>query len=193
MLKHALIHAINKVSPVTEEAASLALSIFEEKTYKKNTVLLEAGKTAHEVFFITKGSLRQFYTDEAGNERICNFSFEDDFLTDLESFSRQIPSTSSIIAQENCTCLVTDCVKLANALKESDDIAKFFSTIVENVASDSIRRTKSLLSFSPEKQFLELVEDKPQILQRVPQRYIAQYLGIAPESLSRIRKRLHNS
>jgi len=61
---------------------------------------------------------------------------------------------------------------------------------VENVATENIRRTKSLLSLSPEKQFEELLENKPGILQRVPQRYIAQYIGIAPESLSRIRKRL---
>jgi CRP-like cAMP-binding protein len=62
--------------------------------------------------------------------------------------------------------------------------------VVENVATENIRRTKSLLSLSPEKQFEELLENKPGILQRVPQRYIAQYIGIAPESLSRIRKRL---
>ena len=193
MLQHPLIAAINNISPVTEDAASLAISIFEEKKHKKNTLLLEAGNIAHEVFFITKGALRQFYTDEDGNDRICNFSFENDFLTDLESFSRQAPSTSSIITQEDCTCLVTDCTKLAKVLKENEDIAKFFATIVENIAADSIRRTKSLLSFSPEKQFIELLQDKPQILQRIPQRYIAQYLGIAPESLSRIRKRLINS
>lgn len=193
MTVHPLIEAIQKTSDFSPEAANLFLSIFEEKKFKKNTILLESEKVAHEVFFIMKGALRQFYIDENGNEKICNFSFENDFLTDLESFSRQISSHSSIIAQEDCICLVTNCVKLVEAIKESDDIAKFFSAVVENVASDSIRRTKSLLSFSPEKQFLELLEDKPQILQRVPQRYIAQYLGIAPESLSRIRKRLAKS
>ncbi len=69
----------------------------------------------------------------------------------------------------------------------------FFNVIIENVATDGINRTKSLLSKRAEQQFEELLLAKPHILQRVPQRYIAQYLGVAPESLSRIRKRLATS
>ncbi|ANH80785.1 hypothetical protein A8C56_07145 [Niabella ginsenosidivorans] len=75
-------------------------------------------------------------------------------------------------------------------MRASAATAEFFRMLVENVATQNIRRTKSLLSLSPEKQFIELFQEKPGLLQRVPQRYIAQYLGIAPESLSRIRKRL---
>jgi hypothetical protein len=75
-------------------------------------------------------------------------------------------------------------------MKQSAAMSEYFRMLIERVAAKSIKRTKSLLSFSPEKQFLELIEDQPEIFQRVPQRYIAQYLGIAPESLSRIKKRL---
>lgn len=193
MENHPLIEVINKTTPFEEEDIRLFLSVFQEKKFKKNTLLLEAGKTAHEAFFVIKGALRQYYINEEGNERVCYFAFENEFLTDLESFSRQIPATSFIITQEETTCLVTSCTNLANAMRASENIATFFKVIVENVATESMRRTKSLLSFSPEKQFLELIQEKPQILQRIPQRYIAQYLGIAPESLSRIRKRLIQS
>ncbi len=187
---HPLITTIRNYTPIPDDEAAYFLSFFEEKKYKRGAVLLEEGKVAHEVFFIVKGALRQYFVNEEGEEKTCNFSFENEFLTDLESFSRQSRAASSIVTLEPSVCLVSTCVSIAEALKTSQSIAEFFRIVVEAVAAENIRRTKSLISLSPEKQFEELLQNKPQILQRVPQRYIAQYLGIAPESLSRIRKRL---
>ena len=133
--------------------------------------------------------MRQYIVSEEGHERTCNFAFENEFITDLESFSRQSRTASGIVALEHTTCLVITCINLVQIIKTSPAAAEFFRMIVENIATENIRRTKSLLSLSPEKQFEELMQNKPEILQRVPQRYIAQFLGIAPESLSRIRKR----
>ena len=190
MTHHPLIAAIKSYTDFPDDEAASFLSFFEEKQYKRNAMLLEEGKVAHEVFFIIKGALRQYIVTEEGHERTCNFAFENEFLTDLESFSRQSRAASSIVALEHTTCLVNSCINLVQIIKTSPSAAEFFRIVVENVATENIRRTKSLLSRSPEKQFAELVHNKPEILQRVPQRYIAQFLGIAPESLSRIRKRL---
>lgn len=185
-----LIRAMRKDVPVSDEEADLILSLFKEQRYKRNALLLRAGEVAHEVFFVLKGALHQFYLDAAGNERTCNFTFELDFLTDLESFSQQTQSPSSIKALTETTCLSIRCTDLVALMKQSQATSDFFRILIERIAAKSIKRTKSLLAFSPEKQFLELVDEQPEIFQRVPQRYIAQYLGIAPESLSRIRKRL---
>lgn len=185
-----LIRAIEKVIPVPEAEAALILSSFKEKKYKRNILLLRSGEVAHEAFFVLNGALHQFYLDENGNERTCNFTFENDFVTDLESFSQQTQSPSSIKTLTETTCLSIRCTELVALMKQSPATGEFFRVLVEQIAAKSIKRTKSLLSFSPEKQFAELMQDQPEILQRVPQRYIAQYLGIAPESLSRIRKRI---
>jgi CRP-like cAMP-binding protein len=185
-----LIQTLEKYVPVPEEEAKLILSFFKEHKYKRNILLLRSGEVAHEVFFVLKGGLHQFYIDEAGNERTCNFTFEQDFVTDLESFSQQTQSPSSIKTLTETTCLSIKCTDLVALMKQSPATAEFFRMLIERIAAKSIKRTKSLLSFSPEKQFLELIEEQPEIFQRVPQRYIAQYLGIAPESLSRIKKRL---
>lgn len=152
--------------------------------------MLTAGDVAHQVFFVEKGILRQHFVDEGGNERTCNFAFENEFLTDLESFSRQTESATGISVLEPAECLVADCVTVARALRTSPAVAEFLRIFVEYVATENIRRTKSMLSLSPERQLDELAKNKPQILQRVPQRYVAQYLGLAPESLSRIRRRM---
>lgn len=189
-MQNELISTIRKDVAISDAEADYILSYFQEKKYKRGAQLLQAGQVAHEVFFVVKGALHQFYLDEAGNERTCNFTFENEFVTDLESFSQQTRSPSSIKALTETTCMTIRCVDTVALLRESPAINEFFRLLVERIASVSIRRTKALLSFSPEKQFSDLIAEKPEILQRVPQRYIAQYLGIAPESLSRIKKRL---
>lgn len=185
-----LIATMRKVVAVPDDEAETILGLFKEKKYKRNILLLRSGEVAHEVFFVLKGALHQYYTDGDGNERTCNFTFEQDFVTDLESFSQQTQSPSSIKTLTETTCLSIRCTELVALMKVSPATGEFFRVLVERIAAKSIKRTKSLLSFSPEKQFLELIADEPEIFQRVPQRYIAQYLGIAPESLSRIKKRL---
>lgn len=185
-----LIRTMRQDVAITDTEADLILSYFKEKKHKRHTLLLRSGEVAHEAFFVLKGALHQFYIDEAGNERTCNFTFENDFVTDLESFSQQTKSPSSIKTLTEAICLSIRCVDLVALIKQSPAMAEFFRLLVERIAARSIKRTKSLLSFSPEKQFAELIEEQPEIFQRVPQRYIAQYLGIAPESLSRIKKRM---
>jgi len=181
---------IRSYSRFTEEEALLFLSFFTEKKFKKNVPLLEAGTVAHELFLIVKGATRQCFDTEQGIQRTCNFSFEGNFITDLESFSRQSRSSTSIIALEPTECLSIRCTEVVAAMQQSVAIGTFFRAIVEKVAQENISRTKSLLSLSPDKQFEELIKGKPGLLQRVPQRYIAQYLGLAPESLSRLRKKM---
>lgn len=184
------IETIRSSTSLNDEEIRDFLSFFKEKSFKKNTVLLQTGTVAHEVFFITKGIIRQCFDTEEGTEKTCSFAFEGDFVTDLESFSRQARSSTSLITLEATECLVIRCQELMISMKQSPAIAEFFRAVIENVAAENIRRTKSMLSLSPERQFEDLVNDKPALLQRVPQRYIAQYLGLAPESLSRIRKRM---
>src|SRR5690606_30583732 len=185
-----LLEAVRAYTPINEEEGAHFHAFFSRKTYKKNAVLLKEGEVAHELFFIVKGTLRQYFINEKGAERTCNFAFEQEFVTDLESFSKQTKSATHITALEPTECLVITCKDVVACMANSTAASAFFNRLVELVALQNVGRIKSLLSQSPEQQFEELIQAKPQSLQRVPQRYIAQYLGIAPESLSRIRKRM---
>lgn len=182
--------SIRKLTNISSEEAALFFSFFQERKFKKNTILLREGEVANEAFFVLKGALRQYFSKEDGVEKTCNFTFEAEFFTDIESFSRKSRATTNIITLEPTECLVIKCTDLMEALKQSTAVVDLFKIIVENVATDNLKRIQSMLSLSPENQFKELIQARPQILQRVPQRYIAQYLGLAPESLSRIRKRI---
>ena len=185
-----LINTLRKDVELDDAEAAYVLSYFKKQIYKRGAVLLQAGDPATEVFFVLKGTLHQFYLDESGAEKSCNFAFENDFITDLESFSKQTGATSCIKSLTETSVLCLTCKDMAVLLRELPAIAVFFRVLMERIAAESMERTKSLLAYSPQKRFIDLAETRPDIFQRVPQRYIAQYLGIAPESLSRIRKRL---
>lgn len=185
-----IIQVMNRYVPLVPGEADLILSYFTEKKYKRNDILLHSGQLAQDVFFVETGALHQFYTDDKGIDRTCNFIFEGEFITDLESFSKKQSATCFIQALEPATCRVIKCAELMELMDASPATREFFRIIVEQVASESIRRTRSLQSSSPEKAFMELLAQRPDIFQRVPQRLVAQYLGIAPESLSRIKKRM---
>ena len=190
MITPDLIRIIRMDVPVSDEEADLISSFFRLRKFKRNVTLLRAGEVAHEVFFVLEGALHQFYIDQAGNERTCNFTFEQEFVTDLESFAQQTGSASNIKTLDQTVCLSIRCTELGALMKKSPATAEFFRILIERIAAKSIKRTKSLLASSPEDQFVELLHEQPEVFQRVPQRYIAQYLGIAPESLSRIKKRV---
>ena len=189
-MEQALLAEIQKVVPLQETDASLILSYFKPVKYKRNEILLQSGMVAKEVFFVVDGLLHQYYIDEAGNERTCDFTFENKFITDLESFSHKTPSASSIKALKATACMAVTCAGLTQLMQESVAARNYFNIVVEQIARESMKRTKSLLTCSPEQRFAELLDEQPGIFQKVPQRYIAQYLGIAPESLSRIKRRM---
>jgi len=181
---------IRKSTVISQEDATAFLSYFQVKKFKRNAVLLAEGDIANEAYIVLNGGLRQFFSAENGLEKTCNFIFEGEFFTDLESFSRKSRAATTIVTLEPTECLVITCKDLVEAMQQSPAIAELCRTIVENIATAGIKRIQSFLSLSPENHFKELLHQNPQLLQRVPQRYIAQYLGLAPESLSRIRKRM---
>ncbi|MCU7693787.1 Crp/Fnr family transcriptional regulator [Haoranjiania flava] len=164
---------------------------FLPKEYKKNVCLLRAGEVAKEVYFVLEGAIHQYYIDEAGNEKSCAFVFENEFTTDLESFSNKSISPSYLTTLKATNCLVITCNELQELIKNVASVHEFFRILVERIAAISFRRTKSLLSLSPEQRFNELMQETPEIFQKLPQRLIAQYIGMAPESLSRMKRRMY--
>ena len=189
-MEHPLIKIMSSAVPMAPGEAALILSYFTKKRFKRNDVLIHEGEVAPAIFFVENGGLHLFYNDENGNEKSCDFIFENEFITDLLGFSKKVPATCFIKALEPTVCYVITAANFSELLEYSTATKAFYNLIVEQIAAEGIRRTKSLQSSSPEKIFVELLAQRPNIFQRVPQRHIAQYLGIAPESLSRIKKRM---
>ncbi len=159
------------------------------KEIKKNEHILIEGNSCDKLTYIIKGCFRQ-YSELEGNELNFLFYFETDFVLDYLSFLTKSISKYNIIAIEDSTVIEIQHDDL-NTLRNKDILWDVF---LKNVAEKEVirlyKRNEVLLSLTPEKRYLKLLEVHPQIIQRVSQRKIATFIGITEQSLSRIRKRI---
>ena len=156
---------------------------------RKGDALLGASAVSQHLAFITRGALRTFYNHE-GNDVTFYFFFENSFATDYESFLTRQGSRFSIEAIEDSEVLLlgyADVQRLFATLTEGQRLAR---QIAEQLYVALRQRAVSLLLDTPEQRYRQLLDSHSPILQRVNQYYIATYLGVQPQSLSRIRKRI---
>lgn len=136
------------------------------------------------------GLLRQFTIDEKGKEHILQFAPERWFVTDRESVYQNRPAVSYIQALEDTHVMQLDESFITRLSEQNKEFAKFNSRLLHNHIRQLQRRVNLLLSATAEERYLDFIAMYPDIMLRVPQSMVASYLGITPESLSRVRKDL---
>ncbi|MDF2431259.1 MAG: hypothetical protein JWP44_890 [Mucilaginibacter sp.] len=152
------------------------------------TPLIREGETVQKLFFIKKGCIRVWFNHQ-GTDVTVQFFFEGEAATSLESFMNNEPSLFTIEALESCELAVLQKGNFDQLM--ADDLAFkdwFYGTALQKLLLHG-KRLLSLIKDKPAERYRELARQQPELLQRVPQRYIASYLGITPVSLSRIRNR----
>jgi len=150
--------------------------------------LLEAGKIADKLFYVKKGILRLSYFQD-GKDITFQFFFEGNFVCSLESFFKSVPSEFSIKTIGICDILVYSKQDILSFADQHPDVKQ---SVAEHIMERMISYSHLFLSRikdTPEQRYNDLLKKKPEIIQQVPQHYIASYLGITPVSLSRIRSR----
>ncbi|UJP64891.1 Crp/Fnr family transcriptional regulator [Mongoliitalea daihaiensis] len=175
---------------LTESEAELIDTYFEVKELKKKEYLLQEGTICNFIGFIANGTIRHFHIKD-GVERTCDISFQNAWVTDFQSFLNNLPCVINLQAMEDTTIYL---VKKENLFKLYNDCPKyetFGRLMAEQVAQRATEIAMSLSSEKPEERFQNLLKKQPDLFQKVPQKYIANFLGISPESLSRIQKRIH--
>jgi len=160
------------------------------KTIKKETFLLRHGEYCKHTFFVEKGLLRQFSIDEKGKEHILSFAPENWLVTDRESTYFNQPSAYFIQALEASQVVLIDEAFIERLSKMIPNFTLFNNKLLHNHIRHLQNRINLLLSADAEHRYLEFIKMYPNILSRVPQTMVASYLGITPESLSRVRKSL---
>lgn len=157
---------------------------------KKHQNFCTEGAKANEVGFVLKGMLRHYYTRN-GEEKTTYFYFENHFVSSYISCISGQPSQLTIEALSDCELLVFPYSKMAVLFEQNLNWQKFGRLIAEYLAIGLEERMVGLLTLSPEERYLELIKsNKTKIIERIPQHYIANYLGITPVSMSRIRNRV---
>jgi CRP-like cAMP-binding protein len=177
------------IVPLNDEELKLLDSNFEAKQLKKKEFLLENGKTCNFIGFIEQGTIRHFHIKD-GVEKTCDISFENSWVTDFHSFRHNTPCIMNFQAMENSTLLLIKRENLYQLYKECNKFETFGRLMAEQVAQRSTEIAMSLSADKPEERFENLIKKQPDLFLRVPQKYIANFLGISPESLSRIRSRV---
>lgn len=171
----------------------IILSKTKEVTYKKGAFLLSEGETCSHFFFVEKGLLRYYSIDSKGKEHILQFASENWFVSDRESVFFNKPSQYYIQALEDSEVILIDEDFINQLSKENISFVEFNNHLLHNHIKNLQRRITQLLSATAEERYLDFIKLYPDILLRVPQWMVASYLGITPESLSRIRKDLVNN
>lgn len=184
-----LINAIKSFIRLSTEEEKLIPTLFREMELKPGEYLLEEGKVCKFVAFVAKGLLR-FYSNDDGEEKTGYFSSEGDFLSYYPSFLTQSPADKYIQALEPTKLYVIDYNHLQQLYKNVQEGERFGRLAIEQVYLSAIRQLDSFYTDPPEKRYQQFLNSYPTLVQRIPQYYIASYVGIKPPSLSRIRKRL---
>ena len=165
-------------------------TFLQPKTYKKKEFLLQAGEISKHLAFVNEGIFRTYTIDKTGEEHVLQFSLEDWWTGDTYSGLTQKPSTLFIEALEDSHVYLIDNQELEIVFAEIPKFERYFRILAQNRFIALQERINGDLSDSAEERYLDLLNRYPTLPQRVPQQYIASFLGIQPPSLSRIRKQL---
>ena len=181
--------AIRKYVPLSAADEEIVDRLFSQKEYKKGDYLLRAGTTCRHVFFIETGLVRYYITSD-GEERTNYFSREGEFVCDYLSFMPQQPGDVSIQALEDTLVWMIGFDDMQRFYREVSTGERFGRLAIEVVFCQAIGQIASLYRDPPEVRYERFMESFPDLVKRIPQYYIASYVGVKPQSLSRIRKRI---
>jgi len=181
---------IQRLIPKLDEATWQSfIALQQVKQYHKGDIISEEGKVNSIVSFIEEGAVLVY--NHLDNKRcIYNFFFEHEYTGDYESFLTRKPALYGLEAAEDCILLQMHYNGLQKMYENHPVFERVGRLVAENQFLRLTTRNASLLAESPEIRYKKLLEAKPQVAQRIPQYHIASYLGITPEALSRIRKRI---
>lgn len=178
-----------KISLSDEEFERIT-TVLKTSFIKRKKDLLQAGHVCDFLAYVQSGCLRSFSIDEKGNERVIQIAIEDYWIADLSSFISRKDSLLYIEALEDSKVLLLKYDDLENLYLEIPKLERFFRILYGNAYVATLERLNNVYSDTAEVRYNNLIKAHPSIIQRVPLIHIASYLGIAPESLSRIRKKL---
>jgi CRP-like cAMP-binding protein len=173
------------LSAIDKEAIELN---FKQITIKRNDFLLKEGKVCDFIAFVNSGVIRHYHLKD-GKEITCDITLKNSFITDFRSFTQSIPSEYNFQILKNAELLIIKKWELFELYDNYKNIESLGRIMAEQVALRTIDIAMSLSSDKPQERVEKFIIQRPDLFQEVPQRYLANLLGISPESLSRIRAR----
>jgi len=180
----------NEKVPLTPEEQETIKTFLTPKKLRKKQYLLQEGDICKYIAFVEKGALKSYVIDEAGTERITQFALEGWTISDLYSFLTGEPATYHIDAIEDAELVLISKAAHEELLQKVPKYETYIRLQITGAYIALQRRLTSIISLPIEERYKNLTTLYPTIVQRVPQHMIASYMGLTPETLSRVRGRV---
>ena len=184
-----ILRYISQFMQLSDAEAAILIENMNIRAFKKGEVLLREGQISELCYFTLKGCVRQYYLVD-GEERTTNFYTEGEPISPNEGSFKTAPSKCFLVCMEDCMLTVgtpADQVKLFQQYPQFEAACR---VAIDDELGKSQDRFATFMLSTPEERYLHLLQTRPALLDRVPQYHLASYLGVKPESLSRIRKRI---
>lgn len=175
---------------LSEEDLNEIRKFFIPKKVRKRQYVLNAGDVAKHLVFVEKGMLRSFSVDEKGREHVMQFATEGWWIGDIASFLSGDEAIYNIESVEDAELLLLTQRSMNQLTEEIPRMERYFRLLMQDSLVAFQRRLRVVQTHSAEDAYLKLMESRPDVITRAPQQYIALYLGITPETLSRVRKKI---
>jgi CRP-like cAMP-binding protein len=190
MMQQKLIDFIQSGHPLSQMDKDLIFQYFEPVLFPKNRIIEEAGKVPEYLYYIVSGYLRLFHYNENGDEVTTHINCPPGFFTSYFNFIHTTKSNENVECITECELLRITKTDLDSLTSKSEAMKDFSIEVFQKSIVYNETRSNELATLSGEKRYRKLIENYPGILHNVPITYIASFLGMKPESLSRIRRKL---
>jgi CRP-like cAMP-binding protein len=180
----------NKKVALAQEEETLIKTYLTPKKLRRKQYLLQEGDVCKSIAFIEKGALKAYSIDDAGNEHIIQFGIEGWIISDLYSFLTGEPATYNIDAIEDAELVLINKSAHEELLQKLSKYETFTRMNITGAYLAMQKRLTSIISSPLDERYANFTATYPEIVQRVPQHMIAAYMGLTPETLSRIRRRI---
>jgi len=181
--------AINQVTSISEEDCNWFKDYLKPGQLRKNDFWVKEGQLCQNIGFIFSGLCRMYYLQDGREINVC-FFMDNQFMTEYTSFLRHQPSKYYIQAMEDTEFVSFSAESIEQSYLHSHSWERFGRKIAEFCYLEACSRTEAFLFYNGEQRYLKLLEESPQIFQRIPLYHIASYLGLERETLSRLRKKI---
>ena len=177
---------IEEITPVSDEEFELIKTFFTLKRVKKHQYLIQEGEQATYEYLILSGIFRMFYIDEEGKEHIVQFGGQNWWMSDYQAYFNEKKATLQMTCMEDAEVLYTTLPGREKLSSELHKMEHFFRVKLTKGYAAQQRRIISLLSSTPQQRYEEFGLLYPHLMQKIPKKYIAEYLGVSRETLSRL-------
>ncbi|UUV21460.1 Crp/Fnr family transcriptional regulator [Paenimyroides aestuarii] len=189
-MKSLLLQSIAKHVSLTEKEEEIVLNACSSSTFKNKTMLIKPGDEAHFTYFVLKGILRSYTIDDNGTIHILSFATPGWWMADMYSYLTDKPAILYVDVIEECEVLILQKSDVENLYSKVPKLERFFRILTENNLVANQQRVLDKMALTAEERYEKFLQKYPTVVNCLPQKYIASFIGVTPEFFSKMKSNM---